>query len=94
MDALLQTVTQTVAHDVRGLVYAAQLEVPALVEKDPPGFGWHLPLGFAALAAAGTLLVAAGGVQWEVQRARESTPRKGNTHMHKHKLRTVPLKVG
>jgi len=92
MDALLQTVTQTVAHDLRGLMHAAQLESPALVEKDLPG--WHLPLGFAALAAAGALLVAAGGVQWEVQRARQSTPRKVRTHMHKHRLRTVPRHTG
>ena len=51
--------TTTVAQDVRELVHATQLEPPALLEKDPPNWHWHLPLGFVTLAAAGTLLIAA-----------------------------------
>ena len=92
MDPLIQTVTQSVAQDVRELVHATQLEQPALVEKDPPGFQWqwHLPLGFVSLAAAGTLLVAAGGVQWRVQEQRHGS-RKSKTHMHKKKIHAQPL---
>ena len=93
MDALLQTVTQSVAQDVRELVHAAELEPPALLEKDPPGWGWHMPLGFVSLAAAGTLLVAAGGVQWEVQRVQHHAPRKAKTRMHKQKVRALPRQV-
>ncbi|MGZ6143691.1 MAG: hypothetical protein ACXWLM_10140 [Myxococcales bacterium] len=91
MDPLLQTVTQSVAQDVRELVHAAQLEEQALVELDPPGFQWqwHLPLGFVSLAAAGTLLVAAGGVQWQVQEQRHGA-RKVHTHMHKKKVHVEP----
>ncbi len=93
MDPLFRTVTQTVAQDVRELVHATQLDEPALLEKDPPGFHWewHLPLGFVSLAAAGTLLVAAGGVQWRVQEQRHSA-RKAKTHLHKHKVRTSPVR--
>ena len=93
MDALLQTVTQSVAHDVRELMHATQLEPPSLIESDPPGFHWewHLPLGFVSLAAAGTLLVAAGAVQWRVQEQRHSA-RKAKTQMHKHKVRALPVR--
>ena len=91
MDALLQSVTQTVADDVRELVHAAQQEEASLVEIDPPGFHWewHLPLGFVSLAAAGTLLVAAGGVQWRVQEQKHGAHR-ARTHLHQKKLRTIP----
>ena len=91
MDPLLQTVTQSVAQDVRELVHATQLEEQVLVELEPPGFQWqwHLPLGFVSLAAAGTLLVAAGGVQWRVQEQRHGA-RKVQTHMHKKKLQVEP----
>jgi hypothetical protein len=63
MEPLIHSVTTTVAQDVRELVHAAQLEAPLLLEKDPPNWRWHLPLGFVTLAAAGVLLIAAGGVQ-------------------------------
>jgi hypothetical protein len=91
MDALLQTVTQSVAQDVRELVHATQLEPQALIETDPPGFHWewHLPLGFVSLAAAGTLLVAVGAVHWRVQEQRHGA-RKVRTQLHKHKLRVHP----
>ncbi len=91
MDALLQTFTRSVAQDVRELVHAVELEEPALLEKDPPGFQWHwhLPLGFVSLAAAGTLLVAAGGVQWTVQERKLGAHRQ-KTKMHKKKVRVVP----
>ena len=91
MDPLFQTFTQSVAQDVRELVHATQLETPQLTELDPPGFQWHwhLPLGFVSLAAAGTLLVAAGGVQWTVQEKRHGA-RPHKTQMHKHKLKVVP----
>jgi hypothetical protein len=90
MDPLFQTVTQSVAHDVRELVHSVEQVEPSLTELDPPGFQWqwHLPLGFVSLAAAGTLLVAAGGVQWRVQQQRHGA-RKPKTQLHKHKLRTV-----
>ena len=93
MDALLQTVTQSVAQDVRELVHATQLEAVPLIEMDPPGFHWewHLPLGFVSLAAAGTLLVAAAAVQQRVQEQRHSA-RKSKTHMHKHKVRASPVR--
>jgi len=97
MDPLFRTVTQTVAQDVRELVHATELEAPALLEIDPPGFQWqwHMPLGFVSLAAAGTLLIAAGGVQWRVQEAQRHGARKAaKTHMHKHKLRHVPRHLG
>lgn len=91
MDPIIQSMTQTVAHDVRELVHAAQLEPEPLTEIDPPGFQWHwhLPLGFVSLAAAGTLLVAAGGVQWSVQEQKHGA-RKVRTQMHKKKLHVQP----
>ncbi len=93
MDALIQSVTKSVAQDVRELVHATALEEPVLVEKEPPGFHWewHLPLGFVSLAAAGTLLVAAGGVQWQVQEQRHGA-RKVQTHMHKKKVHVEPVR--
>jgi hypothetical protein len=91
MDALLQTVTQSVAHDVRELVHATQLETPRVREIEPPGFHWewHLPLGFVSLAAAGALLLAAGGVQWRVQEEKHGA-RRHKTRLHKNKLHVVP----
>ncbi|TMA44017.1 MAG: hypothetical protein E6J82_05690 [Deltaproteobacteria bacterium] len=78
--------TTTIAQDVRELVHAAQLERPALLEKDPPNWRWHLPLGFVTLAAAGVLLIAAGGVQSLVQEQKQGT-RYHRTQMHKKKVR-------
>lgn len=91
MDPLFQSVTQTVAQDVRGLVHATQLEEAPFIELDPPGFEWHwhLPLGFVSLAAAGTLLIAAGGVQWRVQEQKHGT-RRPKTRMHIKKMKFAP----
>ena len=85
MDSLLQSVTQTVAHDMRELVHAAQQEEQRLLEIDPPGlhWEWHLPLGFVSLAAAGTVLVAAAGVQQRVQE--QHGARRIQTHLHQRK---------
>ena len=91
MEPLLQSVTSTVAQDVRELARAPQLEPPDLLEKDPPNWRWHLPLGFVTLAAAGALLIAVAGVQWRVQERRHGArvhhPR---TRMHKTKVRPSP----
>lgn len=90
MDSLLQSVTQTVAHDMRELVHAAQQEEQQLLEIDPPGFHWewHLPLGFVSLAAAGTLLVAAAGVQQRVREQKHGA-RRVQTHLHQRKPHAV-----
>ena len=98
MDALLQSVSQTVAHDVRELVHAAAPHAPApagLEEIEPPNLHWGVPLGFVSLLAAGALLVAAAGVQeqWQAQRTHQSA-RRHRTHLHKHKLRAGPLRRG
>lgn len=93
MEPLLQSVTQSVAQDMRELAHATKLEEPALIEMEPPGFEWqwHMPLGFASLAAAGTLLVAAGGVQWRVQQQTHGAQKAHKrTHMHDKKLHVVP----
>jgi hypothetical protein len=89
MEPLIHSVTTTVAQDVRELVQATQLEAPTLLEKDPPNWRWHLPLGFVTLAAAGALLIAAGGVQWHVQEQRQGA-RRHRTQMHKKKIRPQP----
>jgi len=86
MEPLIHSVTTTIAQDVRELVHAAQWERPALLEKDPPNWRWHLPLGFVTLAAAGVLLIAAGGVQSRVQVQKQGT-RYHRTQMHKKKVR-------
>jgi hypothetical protein len=86
MEPLIYSVTTTVAQDVRGLVHATQLEAPWLLERDPPNWRWHLPLGFVTLAAAGILLIAAGGVQWHVQEQKQGA-RYHRTQMHKQKIR-------
>ena len=87
MEPLIHSVTTTIAQDVRELVHAAQLERPALLEKDPPNWRWHLPLGFVTLVAAGMLLIAAGGVQWHVQEQKQGGARYHRTQMHKKKVR-------
>ena len=89
MEPLLQSVTRTVAQDVRELARAPQLEPPHLLEKDPPNWGWHLPLGFVTLAAAGALLIAAAAVQTRVQE-RTQGARRVRTKMHKAKVRPRP----
>ena len=86
MEPLIHSVTTTIAQDVRELVHAAQLERPNLLEKDPPNWRWHLPLGFVTLAAAGVLLIAAGGVQSRVQEQKQGA-RYHRTQMHKKKVR-------
>ena len=85
MEPLIHSVTTTIAQDVRELVHAAQLERPNLLEKDPPNWRSHLPLGFVTLAAAGALLIAAGGVQSRVQERQGA--RYHRTQMHKKKVR-------
>ena len=89
MEPLIHSMTLTVAQDVRELVHAARMETPALLEKDPPNQGWHLPLGFVSLMAAGVFLVAAAGVQSRVQE-RQHGARRQQTRMHKQKLKRLP----
>jgi hypothetical protein len=93
MEPLIHSVTTTVAHDVRQLVQTTQFEVPILIEKDPPNWRWHwhLPLGFVTLAAAGLLLVAAGGVQWQMQE-QKSGARRQKTRMHKVQRYPAPVR--
>jgi len=86
MEPLIYSVTTTIAQDVRELVHAVQLELPLLLEKDPPNWRWHLPLGFVTLAAAGALMIAAGAVQSRVQEQRQGAPYH-RTQMHKKKVR-------
>jgi hypothetical protein len=90
MDPLIHSVSLTLAQDVRELVHATRLEPPALLEKDPPNWRWHwhMPLGFASLAAAGFLLAAAGGVQSQVQE-RKNGARRHKTKLHKQKVREL-----
>src|SRR5207245_2398123 len=83
MEPLIYSVTTTVAQDVRGLVYATQFAPAALLEKDPPNWRWHLPLGFVTLVAAGMLLIAAGGVQWHVQEQKQGRARYPRPPRHK-----------
>jgi hypothetical protein len=90
MDPFTRSLTTTVAQDVRELVRAPSLEEPLLLEKDPPNLHWRIPLGFATLAAAGALLIAAGGVQSHLQDQRQGSPRVRKTQMHKKKLRPQP----
>lgn len=89
MEPLILSVTTTVAQDVRGLVFATQFAPAALLEKDPPNWRWHLPLGFVTLVAAGMLLIAAGGVQRHVQEQKQGA-RYHRTKMHKMKIRPQP----
>jgi len=89
MEPLIYSVTTTVAQDVRGLVHATQFAPAGLLEKDPPNWRWHLPLGFVTLVAAGMLLIAAGGVQSHVQEQKQGA-RYQRTKMHKQKIRPQP----
>ena len=93
MEPLLQSVTTTVAQDMRELVRAPQLEAPALLEKDPPNWRWHLPLGFVTLVTAAAFLIAAAAVQSRWQQVRQGAakqqPRK--TKIKKKKLRPRPV---
>ncbi|HUJ29574.1 MAG TPA: hypothetical protein VLW85_26320 [Myxococcales bacterium] len=89
MDPFIQSVSQTVAQDVRGLMHATQLEEPQLEERPPPNWHWGIPLGFASIAAAGTLLIAAGGVQQQV-RDQQHHARHHQTQMHKHRHNLQP----
>jgi hypothetical protein len=89
MEPLIQSVTSTVAQDMRELALAPQREPPLLLEKDPPNWRWHLPLGFVTLVAAGALLIAAAAVQWRVQEQRQGA-RHQRTKMHKSKVRPHP----
>ncbi len=91
VEPLLSTVTASVAQDVRELVHAADLEEPVVIEKEPPNWHWRVPLGFVTVAAAGGLLIAAGGVQREVQEKWQDkthgTKRHPRTKMHQKRIR-------
>ena len=89
MDPLIRSMTTTVAQDVRELVQATQFEPLGLLEKDPPNWRWHLPLGVVTLAAAGTLLIAAGGLHSRVQERKHGA--RQQTSMHKQKVRPGPV---
>ena len=97
MDPLIRSMTTTVAQDVRELVHATQFEPFVLLEKNPPNWRWHLPLGFVTLAAtdaeASTLtyaiVSAAGGLHARVQERKHGARRQ--TSMHKQKVRLGPV---
>jgi len=86
MDALIQTVGQTVSQDVLDLMHATHPGAPSLIEIEPPNWRWGIPLGFASLAAAGVLLVAAAGVQESMGEQQHHHARRGATKLHKKKL--------
>jgi hypothetical protein len=86
MDALIQTVGQTLSHDVLELVHSTHSGARSLVEMDPPNWRWGVPLGFVSLAAAGALLVAAAGVQETVGEQQHHQVRRRPTKLHKKKL--------
>src|SRR5690348_7706461 len=96
MEPLLQSMTTTVAHDVRELLHAAELEEPTLLEKDPPNWHWGLPLGFVTVVAAGALLVAAAGVQERIQEQKQGAHHHVQTRMHMKKVRRLaaPIEPG
>jgi len=97
MEPLLQSMTTTVAHEVRELIHATELEEPTLLEKDPPNWHWGLPLGFVTVLAAGALLVAAGGVQERIQEQTHQGARHHvQTRMHMKKVRRLaaPIEPG
>lgn len=96
MEPLLQSMTTTVAQDVRELMHATDLEEPTLLEKDPPNWHWHLPLGFVTVVAAGALLIAAAGVQERIQDQKQGARRHVRTKMHMKKVRpqSAPLPAG
>ena len=91
MEPIIATVTTSVAQDVRELVHAAELEEQVLIEKEPPNWRWHVPLGFVTMAAAGALLVAAGGVQQGYQQRQHGARRHTRTKLHKKKVRPQGL---
>jgi hypothetical protein len=93
MDPLLKTVSTTIARDVKELVHAPLEPIPDLIEIEPPNWRWHVPLGFASLAAAGALLVAAAGVQESMQ-DRKHHARRPSTNLHQKKMRVqhAPLR--
>jgi hypothetical protein len=79
--------TTTVARDVLQLIHATQFQTaPAVIEKDPPNWRWRLPLGFVTLAAAASLLIAAGGVHFRVQEQKHGA-RYHKTMLHKQRVR-------
>jgi len=90
MEPLIQSVTSTVAQDVRELVRATELETPALIEKEPPNWRWRMPLGFATVVAAGAFLLAAGAVQVRMHEQKQGGRPQLKTRMHKKKLRAYP----
>ena len=90
MEPLIQSVTTTVAQDMRELARAPQLETPLLLEKDPPNWHWHLPLGFVTLATAGAVLIAAAAVQSRFQEKRQGVRQQRKTKIHKKRLRPRP----
>lgn len=86
MEPIIQSMSQNVAEDVREMVHAVTHQEPVqLLELLPPNEHWHVPLGFVSLAAAGALLIAAGGVQTTVQEQRHGA-RRQRTHLHQKKL--------
>src|SRR5436853_134647 len=87
MQPLIRSLTTTVAQDVRELVLATRLEPPVLLEKDPPNWRWHLPLGFVTLTAAGVLLIAAAGVQSRVQEQKQGARYIQNPDNHRQARR-------
>jgi hypothetical protein len=93
MEPLFQSVTTTVAQDVRELMHATELEEPKLLEKDPPNWHWGLPLGFVTVVAAGALLIAAAGVQERIQEQKQGARRHVKTKMHMKKVRPQPAPV-
>ena len=88
MDALIQSVGTTIARDMSELVHAPLQEAPALLELEPPNWRWHVPLGFASLAAAGAIMVAAAGLQTEM-RDRQHHARRHTTKMHKKRVHAL-----
>jgi len=93
MEPLLQSMTTTVAQDMRELIHAAELEEPTLLEKDPPNWHWGLPLGFVTVLAAGALLVAAGGVQERIQERTQGARHHVQTRMHMKRVRPQPAPI-
>ena len=94
MDALIQTAFTTVSRDMTELVHAPVADPPMLLEMEPPNWHWHVPLGFASLAAAGALLVAVAGVHETVQDRKHHQSNRQRTKMHKKKVHveSAPLR--
>ena len=74
---------------MRDLARATQAEPPRLLEKDPPNWRWHLPLGFVTLVTAGAVLIAAAALQSRLQERRHGARQK-KSKMHKKKLHPHP----